>query len=86
MTQTRPCIHIRPFLSGLLDNRLGGAIGAYVHWHVARCPRCQAALDNLREIGARLSGLRRQADRLPDSRWAKLESAWAVVEKESGGT
>jgi hypothetical protein len=83
MIQTKPCIHIRSLLSPLMDSRLSGVLGAYVHWHVERCPRCQTALDNLREIVGHLSA-RSHAPFQPTlgvDRWAKLEAAWDAAER-----
>jgi hypothetical protein len=83
MIQTKPCTHIRPWLSPLLDSKLGGLLGAYVHWHVERCPKCKAALENLKEIVVRLSGHGAPGEptALPDDRRAKLEAAWDTIER-----
>jgi hypothetical protein len=62
-------------------------IKSYALWHIRHCPRCQAALNALRDLHARLHNLASKPAvdapaGLSDERRSRLEAAWDRVEEE----
>lgn len=75
---------MKSLLSAACDNALSGLAHRFTDWHVARCPRCMAALAALRALHSRLQTLvssrPETAAHLPPERWMRLEAAWAEAD------
>jgi hypothetical protein len=78
---------MKTIISALIDNKVTGLIKSYALWHIHHCPRCQAALQALRDLHARLHILATKPTNAPstlsEDRRSRLEAAWDAVEREA---
>ncbi|BDI32935.1 hypothetical protein CCAX7_49860 [Capsulimonas corticalis] len=87
----KPCWHMKSLISGLVDGSVTGMVQKYALWHLAHCPRCQAALDALKQVSERLRrlgaaappALAAEGASLSPDRWAAMEAAWEEAESRA---
>jgi hypothetical protein len=84
--KVQPCPHMKGLLSGYADGTLKGISEWYTRLHVAGCPQCTQALDDLRQMLQKLRGLRPQTTEIPTSEESNQllgrdASEWAKVFK-----
>lgn len=82
----RPCFFMKTFLSAACDDAPAGVMRWFAAWHLARCPRCLAALDAMKALRTRLSALLaapQPAETLSEGRWARLEALWAEADSRA---
>lgn len=75
-----PCQHMENWVNGLADDSLHGPAKLYTQWHVAICPKCNAALKGLRQVREQVQTLRDEqpegaSTTLTDDRRAAVDSA-----------
>lgn len=85
---TKPCPHMRLWVSAWADSALSGLARWYTQWHVAACPQCQKGLHSLSAVRDRLRVLEaeRAAPPLTPDRRAAAEFAWEEADREKSGT
>lgn len=86
MENIKPCPHMKTIISSLVDGAVTGIVKRYGLWHIGHCPRCQAALQALRDLHARLAALAAKPTDRPDTlsadRRSNLEAAWDRLDRE----
>lgn len=87
----KPCPHMRVLISAWIDGALSELARWYTTWHLAHCPRCQAAAAALRAMRDRLRALsaRPHSDQmgvwgLAPERWQAVEEGWKQTDSERG--
>lgn len=84
---TKPCPHMREWVSAWADGALSGPARWYTQWHVASCPQCRKGLQSLSFVRDRLRALEaeRAAPPLTPDRRVAAEFAWEEADREKTG-
>src|SRR5579859_2203022 len=82
----QPCHHMETLISCLSDDTLSGPARWYTRFHILHCSKCRVALEALRALRDRLSGLRNPISGsvipvLTDERRVALEQAMDEVDR-----
>jgi hypothetical protein len=90
-TPIEPCEHMEHMVNGLSDDSIHGPAKWYTQWHVAICPKCNAALKGLREVREQVQTLRDEqpegvVQTLTEERRAAVDSAMENPQKTGSQT
>jgi hypothetical protein len=77
-TDTKPCRHMRVWVSALADDALNGFPRWFTEHHVAGCRQCQKGLTTIHAMRDRLHTIHESDDDvpLPPEHWESVEAAW----------
>jgi anti-sigma factor RsiW len=82
-TDTKPCLHMRHWVSALADGALTGFARWYTERHVGNCPQCRKGLATILSVRDRLRALiPGQTTSLSQERWNAIEAAWEQADRE----
>lgn len=83
-TDTKPCSHMRVWVSALADGALTGIPRWYTERHIAGCPQCQKGLTTIHTMRDRLQTVHETVAEdvlLSQERWASVELNWERIEQ-----
>jgi anti-sigma factor RsiW len=82
-TDTKPCPHMRHWVSALADGALTGFARWYTERHIASCPQCRKGMAAIVAVRDRLRALSPgPTPSLSEERWGAIEAAWEQTDRE----